>query len=47
MPDGYVLNVWMLVTNGRSSVLQSIGKALLVGFEFCPATLELRLALVV
>lgn len=42
-----MLDVGMLITNGCSGVLQSIRKTFLVGFEVCPATLELRLSMIV
>ena len=47
MPDRYMLNIWMLVTDGGSGVLQSIGKPFLVGFKVCPTTLKLRLTMIV
>ena len=47
MPDCYMLDVGMLLTNGCSGMLQPTRKPLLIGFEVCPATLELRLAMIV
>lgn len=45
MPDGYMLNIWMLISNLFYRVLQTVRKSLLVSFEIGPASVELVLTL--
>ena len=45
MPDGYVLDVWMLISNILDCVPQSVRETLLVGFKIGPASVELMLTL--
>ncbi len=45
MPDSYMLDIWMLVSDIRDSVLQPLREAFFIRFESGPATLELRLAM--
>lgn len=45
MPDSYVLYVWMLIPDVRDGMLQPMWESFFVGFEFCPAALELGLAM--
>lgn len=47
MPDCYMLDVGMLLTNSCSGLLQPTRKTLLVGFEVCPTTMELRFAVII
>ena len=44
MPDSYMLDVWMLISNILDCVLQTVWKPLLVGFEIGPASVELMFA---
>ena len=41
MPDGYMLNIWVLVSNLCDCMLQSVRETLLIGFEISPASTEL------
>ena len=47
MPDGYMLDVWMVVPNFLDCMLQSMRKSLLVGFKIGPASTELVSAMIV
>ena len=41
MPNGYMMDIWVVVTNSSDRMLQSMRETLLVGFEVRPATLKL------
>ena len=41
MPDGYMLNIWMLISDFSDCMLQSVRETLLVSFEIGPASIEL------
>ena len=45
MPNGYVLDVWVLISNILDCMLQSVWETLLIGFEIGPASVELMFAL--
>lgn len=45
MPDGYMLNIWMLITNVLDCMLESVRETLLIGFEVGPASVELVFAM--
>ena len=47
MPDGYVLDIWMVVSYFFDCMLQSMRKSLLIGFKICPASVELVSAIIV
>ena len=47
MPDGYMLDVWVVVSNFLDGMLQSMRESLLVGFEIGPASIELVSAMIV
>ena len=47
MPNGYVLDVWVVVPNPLDCMLQSMRESLLVGFEIGPASIELVSASIV
>ena len=41
MPDGYMLNIWMLISDFSDCMLESVRETLLIGFEIGPASIEL------
>ena len=41
MPDGYVLNIWVLMSDFCNCMLQSVRETLLISFEIGPASIEL------
>lgn len=41
MPNGYMMDIWVVVTDSSDRMLQSMRETLLVGFEVRPATLKL------
>ena len=47
MPDGYMLNIWMLIPDFSDCMLQPVREALLICFEICPAAIELVFAMAV
>ena len=47
MPDGYMLDIWVLISNIFDCILQSVREPLLVGFEIGPASTELVFAMVI
>ena len=47
MPDGYMLDVWVVVSDLLDCMLQSMRKSLLVGFKIGPASIELVSASIV
>ena len=47
MPDGYMLDVWVVVSNFVDCMLQSMRESLLVGFKIGPASIELVSAMIV
>ena len=47
MPDGYVLDVWVLISNIFDCVLQPVREPFFVGFKIGPASTELVFAVVV
>lgn len=47
MPDGYMLDVWVLISNLLDRMLQSVREPFLVGFEISPASIKLVFVIVV
>ena len=47
MPDGYMLDVRVLVPDFLNCMLQSVRKSLLVGFKIGPAPIELVSTMIV
>ena len=47
MPDGYVLDIRMLITNLLDRIFQSMWKSLLISFEIGPTSIKLMFAIVV
>lgn len=47
MPDGYMLDVWVLISNFLDCMLQSMRETLLISFEIGPASVELVFAMAV
>lgn len=45
MPDGYVLDVWVLISNILDCMLQSVWETLLISFEIGPTSIELVFAI--
>ena len=45
MPDGYMLDIWVLISNFLDCMLQPMRETLLVGFEIGPASVELVFAM--
>lgn len=45
MPDGYVLDIWVLISNFHDCMLQAMRKPLFVGVEVGPASIELVFAM--
>ena len=45
MPDGYMLDIWVLISDLLYCMLQTVWKSLLVGFEISPASIELVFAM--
>ena len=45
MPDGYVLDVWVLISNILDCMLQSVWETLFIGFEIRPTSIELVFAI--
>ena len=45
MPDCYMLNVWVLISNLLYCMLQTVRKSFLISFEIGPASIELVLTL--
>ena len=45
MPDGYMFNIWVLVSDIPYCMLQTVRESLLVGFEISPASIELVFAM--
>lgn len=45
MPNSYMLDVWVLISDVLDCMLQSVREALLVGFEIGPASVELVFAM--
>lgn len=41
MPDGYMLDIWVLISDLLYRVLQTMRESLLVGFKISPASIEL------
>lgn len=47
MPDGYMLDVHVLISNFLDCVLQSVRKTILVGLKIGPAPIELVFSIVI
>ena len=47
MPHGYMLDVYVLISNFLDCVLQSVRKPILVGLKIGPAPIELVFSIVV
>lgn len=47
MPDGYMLDVWVLIPNLLDRMLQSVREPFLIGFEIGPASIKLVFLIVV
>lgn len=45
MPDGYMLDIWVLISDLLDCMLQTVRESLLVGFEIGPASIELMFAM--
>lgn len=45
MPDGYMLDVWVIFSNILDCMLQSMWEAFLICFEIGPASVELMFAM--
>lgn len=45
MPDGYMLDVRVLISNTLDCMLQSVRETLLISFEIGPASIELVFAM--
>ena len=47
MPDGYMLDVWVVAANFLDCMLQSMRESLLVGFKIGPTSIKLVPAMIV
>lgn len=47
MPDGYMLNVWVLISNLLDRMLQSVREPFLVGIEIGPSPIKLVFVIII
>ena len=47
MPDGYMLDVYVFISNFLDCMLQSVRKTILVGLKIGPAPIELVFSIVI